>query len=62
MTKSILAALLWALLSSLARAEPPAQPNILVLMAEDMSARVGAFGDEVAVTPNLDRLAREGTR
>ncbi len=39
---------------------PP--PNILLLMAEDMSPRVGAFGDQVAVTPNLDRLASEGVR
>lgn len=38
------------------------RPNILVLMAEDMSARVGAFGDTVAVTPNIDQLAAEGTR
>ncbi|MFL2490772.1 MAG: sulfatase [Luminiphilus sp.] len=35
-------------------------PNILLLMAEDMSPRVGAFNDPVAVTPNLDRLAKEG--
>lgn len=38
------------------------KPNILLLMAEDMSARVGAFGDPVAVTPNIDQLAREGVR
>jgi len=38
------------------------RPNILLLMAEDMSPRVGAFGDAVAVTPNLDRLASEGVR
>jgi arylsulfatase A-like enzyme len=31
-------------------------------MAEDMSARVGAFGDPVAKTPNLDQLAAEGMR
>ncbi len=31
-------------------------------MAEDMSSRVGAFGDDVAVTPNLDQLADEGVR
>ena len=37
-------------------------PNILLLLAEDMSARVGAFGDAVAVTPNLDALARQGVR
>ena len=27
------------------------RPNILLIMAEDMSARVGVFGDNVAVTP-----------
>lgn len=39
-----------------------ARPNVLLLFAEDMSSRVNAFGDSVAVTPNLDRLAREGVR
>ncbi|MFT5481721.1 MAG: N-sulfoglucosamine sulfohydrolase [Halieaceae bacterium] len=38
------------------------RPNILLLMAEDMSSRVGAFGDKVAVTPNLDALAGQGVR
>lgn len=36
------------------------RPNILLVMAEDLSPRVGAFGDPVADTPHLDRLAREG--
>lgn len=36
------------------------RPNILLLMAEDMSARVGAFGDAVAHTPTLNALAAEG--
>ena len=36
------------------------RPNILLLMAEDMSPRVGAFGDHVAVTPSIDQLAAEG--
>ena len=38
------------------------RPNILLLMAEDLSTRIGAFGDRVAVTPHLDQLAREGVR
>ena len=46
--------------SSLGVAED--RPNILLIMAEDMSSRVGAFGDKVAVTPNLDKLAARGTR
>ena len=39
-----------------------AQPNIVLIVAEDLSARIGAFGDPVARTPNIDRLAREGVR
>ena len=31
-------------------------------MAEDLSPRLGAYGDPVAHTPNLDRLAGEGVR
>ncbi|MEH6549881.1 MAG: sulfatase [Pseudomonadales bacterium] len=38
------------------------QPNILILMAEDMSSRVGAFDDPVAQTPNLDALAQTSVR
>jgi len=38
------------------------RPNILLLMAEDLSPRIGAFGDPVAITPNLDQLAAEGVR
>lgn len=37
-------------------------PNILLLMAEDMSSRLGAFGDAVAHTPHLDALAQQGVR
>ncbi|MEH6584196.1 MAG: sulfatase [Halioglobus sp.] len=51
-----------SLLSCNVFAEPLARPNILILMAEDMSDRVGAFGDEVAVTPNIDALAKQGVR
>jgi len=43
-----------------AAADP--RPNILLLLAEDLGPRLGAFGDPVAVTPRLDRLAQEGTR
>lgn len=38
------------------------RPNILLLVAEDLSPRIGAFGDAVAQTPNIDRLATEGVR
>lgn len=56
---SIVALLGLSLLSASVAAE---RPNILLLMAEDMSARVGAFGDASAHTPNLDALAAQGVR
>jgi len=37
-------------------------PNVVLIVAEDLSARIGAFGDTVALTPNIDRLADEGVR
>ena len=46
----------------LMESEEEPRPNILLIVAEDMSARVGAFGDELARTPALDRLANQGIR
>ncbi len=40
----------------------PERPNILFIVAEDMSLRVGAFGDSLARTPNIDKLAKKGVR
>lgn len=38
------------------------QPNILLLVAEDLSPRVGAYGDTIAQTPNIDALARSSVK
>lgn len=40
----------------------PAKPNILWLVAEDLSPIIPPFGDDTVATPNLDRLAAEGVR
>jgi len=43
----------------------PAQaetPNVLLIVAEDLGPRSGAFGDSVAQTPRIDRLAEQGVR
>ena len=40
----------------------PDVPNIVWLVAEDLSPIVPAFGDYTVATPNLDRLAAEGVR
>ena len=54
--------LIGVLCTQVTSAQNVSQPNILLLMAEDMSSRVGAFGDDVAITPNLDALATQGVR
>jgi arylsulfatase A-like enzyme len=38
------------------------KPNILWITSEDNSPYLGCYGDELARTPNLDRLAAEGVR
>ena len=38
------------------------KPNILLIMAEDLGGRITAFGDQVAITPHLDALSKQGTR
>lgn len=38
------------------------RPNIVWISVEDMSPHLGVYGDPVAQTPNLDRLAAEGVR
>ncbi len=39
-----------------------APPNILLLVAEDLSPRLGGYGDPVADTPSLDALAAQAVR
>lgn len=36
------------------------KPNILFIAIDDMRPEVGCYGSELAVTPNLDRLASKG--
>ncbi|MEZ4218361.1 MAG: sulfatase [Myxococcota bacterium] len=48
-----------------AGAQPSAQrrpPNVLLIVAEDLGPRLGAYGDPVARTPRIDALARDGVR
>ena len=36
--------------------------NVLFLIADDLGMQVGCYGDAVAKTPNIDALAKTGTR
>lgn len=36
------------------------RPNILIIMADDMSPKINALGDKTAITPNIDKLVESG--
>ncbi|MDX1406916.1 MAG: sulfatase, partial [Saprospiraceae bacterium] len=42
------------------RLELPPRPNIVWIVAEDLSPVIPVFGDSTVPTPHIDRLAREG--
>ena len=41
-------------------AEDPERPNIVWIIAEDMSPDLGCYGNQVVKTPNIDGLAEKG--
>src|SRR5437763_5630514 len=63
--RSLLSAILMILAFAPARADdrsPSRLPNVVWIFGEDMGPELGCYGDANAVTPNMDRLAREGCR
>ena len=51
------------LLSSLAQADEPRKPNVLLIYADDMGyGELGCYGNKVVPTPNIDRIATDGVR
>lgn len=38
------------------------RPNILFILVDDLKPALGTYGDPVAITPNMDRLAAKGMR
>ncbi len=53
----------FVLQGSIAAAEPPARPNIIFIMADDLGyGDLGCYGQKQIFTPHLDQMAREGTR
>ena len=37
------------------------KPNILFISVDDLKPSIGSFGDEYAVTPNIDELSKDAT-
>ena len=55
-----LAIVLSALLSTGAWAQDGERPNVLLIIVDDLRPLVGAYGDGLAHTPNIDELATSG--
>ena len=49
----VLPAVLWS--------EKAKKPNVLFIAIDDLRGTVGCLGDKIAVTPNMDKLAKQGT-
>ena len=52
-----------ALAGGIVSAAQPAKHNIVLILADDLGWRdIGCYGNTNVLTPNIDRLAAEGTR
>src|SRR5215212_2337644 len=62
--RALLSFCIVCVISSFASAAEPATPprNILLMIGDDHGLDGGCFGNPAVATPNLDRLASQGTR
>jgi len=51
---------LFALKTSIAQNTNTTKPNVLLICVDDLRNNLGAYGDEQAITPNIDALAKDG--
>jgi len=53
---------IWLILALALQVSAKGKPNILFIAVDDLRPSIGCYGDTVAITPNLDRLARRIAR
>lgn len=55
--------LFFLLLAGLALAAEPRKPNLIFILSDDLAqGDLGCYGQKLIQTPNLDRMAKEGTK
>lgn len=57
---AILVGAFFALCSQITLAQNAERPNVLIIIVDDLRPEVAAYGDQVALTPNIDELANTG--
>ncbi|MDD7885393.1 sulfatase [Flavivirga sp. 57AJ16] len=62
MKKKLLALLILGVVLSLPLNGQNKRPNVLLLLVDDLKPTLGSYGDDVAVSPNIDNLASQGMR
>ncbi len=61
--REVAVALVAGLVGAVANAATPvAKPNVVLICVDDLKPALGCYGDKLAKTPNLDRLAARGMR
>jgi len=60
--RQLFALVMFCFASSAALAADTKRPNVLFLISDDLNNLLGCFGDPLAKTPNIDRLAARGMR
>lgn len=59
--RSLLATFLFVFLFAVGHGAPK-NPNVLFIAVDDLTCAIGCYGDVMAKTPNIDRLAASGVR
>ena len=45
-----------------AEKESDNKPNVVMILVDDLKPNLGVYGDEIAISPNIDKLANMGVR
>src|SRR2546425_2841287 len=58
--RTLTALILLATLTGCANRADDPRPNVLLIISDDLAARLACYGDPMVKSPNIDRLAARG--